>query len=321
MKRVSSYVALALYAAIILAAWAEVRTHPAFGFGLGGHLRYAFASFAWLLAPLWFFGFRLGDWLRASLRPAPRILLPALLGCPYLFFAGARGDFRWTVTALLFALPVALAALLEYSHLPPRLAWPDVAVLVTLAATVLLKLLAPAWPYPGLAALPKLFVADLALYLYMVVRRLEGMGYSLIPSLQAVRLGLRELVFFLPFVLVIGFATHFIHFHRQLSEPTHAAGILAATFLLVAIPEEMFFRCILQNLLQTRFAPRTALLVTSLLFGLAHFNKGAVFNWRYVLLATIAGVFYGRAWRAKRQLLASVTTHTAVDVIWALWFR
>jgi membrane protease YdiL (CAAX protease family) len=65
----------------------------------------------------------------------------------------------------------------------------------------------------------------------------------------------------------------------------------------------------------------TALMVAAILFGLAHFNKGAIFNWRYVLLAAMAGLFYGRAWRANRQLLASIITHTAVDVVWSLWFK
>jgi len=54
---------------------------------------------------------------------------------------------------------------------------------------------------------------------------------------------------------------------------------------------------------------------------LSHFNKGASFNWRYVGLATIAGIFYGRAWRVRRQVLASSITHTAVDVVWSLWFK
>jgi len=57
------------------------------------------------------------------------------------------------------------------------------------------------------------------------------------------------------------------------------------------------------------------------LFGLAHFNKGASFNWRYVVLAAIAGIFYGRAWRARKQVLAAALTHTAVDVVWSLWFK
>jgi hypothetical protein len=64
-----------------------------------------------------------------------------------------------------------------------------------------------------------------------------------------------------------------------------------------------------------------ALTIASLIFGLSHFHKGAAFNWRYVIMAAIAGVFYGRAWREKRQLLASSITHTAVDVVWSLWFR
>jgi membrane protease YdiL (CAAX protease family) len=83
----------------------------------------------------------------------------------------------------------------------------------------------------------------------------------------------------------------------------------------------MFFRGILQNLLETRSTSWIALVTASALFGLSHFNKGASFNWRYVLLAAIAGVFYGRAWRARRDLLASIIAHTAVDVVWSVWFR
>jgi hypothetical protein len=68
--------------------------------------------------------------------------------------------------------------------------------------------------------------------------------------------------------------------------------------------------------------PRNAaLILAALLFGLSHFNHGAAFNWRYVLLASVAGIFYGRAWRAQRNVFAAVVTHTAVDVVWSLWFR
>jgi membrane protease YdiL (CAAX protease family) len=96
---------------------------------------------------------------------------------------------------------------------------------------------------------------------------------------------------------------------------------ILVTFLLVAIPEELFFRAILQNLLETRLGRTAALLATAALFGLSHFNHGAAFNCRYVLLASIAGIFYGRAWRPDRQIFASIVTHTAVDVAWSLWFR
>jgi len=68
--------------------------------------------------------------------------------------------------------------------------------------------------------------------------------------------------------------------------------------------------------------PTPALLVTAGLFGLSHFNKRAVlFNWRYVLLAAVAGVFYGRAWRWQRRVGTSAITHATVDTIWSLWLR
>ncbi len=65
-----------------------------------------------------------------------------------------------------------------------------------------------------------------------------------------------------------------------------------------------------------------ALGVTAVLFGLSHFNKrAALFNWRYVLLAAAAGVFYGRAWRQERRVGASAVTHATVDAVWSLWLR
>ena len=64
-----------------------------------------------------------------------------------------------------------------------------------------------------------------------------------------------------------------------------------------------------------------ALAIGSVLFGLSHFNKRSThFNWQYVLLATIAGIFYGRAWRENRRVAASAITHTWVDWLWSWWF-
>lgn len=100
-------------------------------------------------------------------------------------------------------------------------------------------------------------------------------------------------------------------------------------FIFIAVPEELFFRAWVQNLLERRLrsrldagvARKTALVITSVLFGLSHFNKRSVrFNWRYVVLATVAGIFYGRAWRENRRVPASSITHTSADAIWSLWF-
>ena len=185
----------------------------------------------------------------------------------------------------------------------------------------MLHVIAGAWNYSGLAALPKLYVADVTLYLYVVVRGLHGIGYSFFPQLSDFVIGLREWLCFLPFGIGLGFVLHFTHFHARWPSLLTVGASVLVTFVLIAIPEEMFFRGVLQNLLETRFPAVAALGSTAVLFGLSHFNKGAAFNWRYVLLASIAGAFYGRAWSSKHRILASVLTHTAVDVAWSLWFR
>ncbi len=94
------------------------------------------------------------------------------------------------------------------------------------------------------------------------------------------------------------------------------------TFFFIAVPEEVFFRGWMQNLLERRLGPRWALITTAILFGLSHFNKRAAhFNWQYVVLAALAGIFYGRAWRQERRVGASAVTHATVDTLWSLWLR
>jgi uncharacterized protein len=112
---------------------------------------------------------------------------------------------------------------------------------------------------------------------------------------------------------------------HSLSRPLAVCSVFRllvfATFLFVAIPEELFFRGILQNVVETRLGRTPALILASILFGLSHYHRGGTFDPRYILLAAIAGIFYGRAWRARHQLLAAILTHTAVDVVWSTWFR
>jgi membrane protease YdiL (CAAX protease family) len=122
--------------------------------------------------------------------------------------------------------------------------------------------------------------------------------------------------------MVLGFVLGFLHFHRTLASPLWFGSGWVFTLFFIALPEELFFRGLMLNMLERKIGTRKALIVTSLLFGLAHFNKrAAYFNWRYVILAVIAGWFYGRAWLAQRRLLASSITHATVDTVWSIWLR
>src|ERR1035438_7958400 len=96
--------------------------------------------------------------------------------------------------------------------------------------------------------------------------------------------------------MALGLGLGFLHLHRDWPGLAPIAGAWIFTFFFITVPEELFFRGWLQNLLERRMGRIPALLLTAALFGLSHFNKRAVlFNWRYVLLAAVAGgVFWRR---------------------------
>lgn len=279
---------------------------------LGAHPAALAVSFALLLAPYWGFGFGLGEWLRSRLWPAwLRYGTAALLLAPYLVYALAVHQFQWML--LLEMLAVVLAVIMVPNH------WAAIAILVL---AVELHVLDRAWPVPGLSGLAKLLLVDAALYRWLVARPLENIGYDLRVRWSDWRIGLREFLLYTPIALATGFALGFLHVHRAAgSVAQFAAGWLFTVFF-IAIPEEILFRGVMLNLLQRRVGAARALWITSVVFGLAHFNKrAAYFNWRYVILAAIAGVFYGRAWLAGRRVAASSITHATVDTVWSIWLR
>jgi hypothetical protein len=297
---------------------------------LAGHFPSSFVSFALLVAPIWFFGFGAAEWVRPRLpNAASRIAAAVLLVIPYAVFALPRHEFRPTIAAGFIAIIIGSAALLEWAqkrHGSSCGGWQDFVVLAWLGLSVDLRLFQSAWPYPAIGALSKLLLVDLALYGYLIIRQLDGIGYDLRPRLDDLRVGLREFALLSPIVIALGVALRFLHWHATLPSPVKFVGGWLFTFLFIAIPEELFFRGLVQNLLDRKLGAGLGLAATSLLFGLSHFNKrlGPVafsFNWRYVLLAAIAGVFYGRAWLARRRVLASAITHTFVDVTWSIWLR
>ena len=307
------------YALVLTAFWMAAQ-HSAMGSSPDAAFPRAFASFALLLTPLWFFAFGAADPLR-KYKGGVRVALAAALAVPYFVFAIGAPVFRWQVAITITAFPVLLAGFLGLPDSSSRMTWRDAAALAIITAAYFGRWFHTGWPSGTSAMFPKLFLADVALYCFLIARRLDGMGYSLIPSRTTSWIGIREWLFYFPFALLIGEATGFIHFHGLLPPAGTAIGTVLVTFLLIALPEELFFRGILQNLLESRLRRTVALILASTLFGLSHFNHGSAFNWRYVLLATIAGVFYGRAWRAQRHILPSVLTHTLVDVVWSLWFH
>lgn len=270
-----------------------------------------------------FFGNRTVDAL-SRLPLLLRLALPGLAAVPYFLVAGSAGflHFGWLVVYL--ALPLCLVLLLWGATQadPEQLGdWRDFFVLLTLGVAVEFHLFEHAWP-AHLAWFNRIILLDTGLYGFLVIRRLSNVGFDLRPRLADWKFGLRELLFYAPVAIALGLALGFLHWHSYLPTVAKFIGSWMSIFFLIALLEETYFRGWWQNLLERRIGRDAALIVTSALFGLSHFNKGATaFNWRYVLLASLAGIFYGRAWRVEHRLFASAITHSLVDTIWLLWLR
>lgn len=266
----------------------------------------------------WLIG--VADRLPASLR----IMAPALLCVPYLLVACFTGTFHWGWLAVYALLPVAVTALMHQARrIDPEQHgnWRDFLVLAVLGLVVDLRWFESAWP-AHLAIFNKILLLDAGIYGLLLIRQLNGVGFDLRLRLRDAGIGLREFVFYTPIALVLGLSLGFLHAHAIWPSLPHLGGALLFTFFFVAVPEELFFRGWMQNLLERRMGRTAALFLTAFLFGLAHFNKRAVFfNWRYVILAALAGIFYGRAWRRNRRVGASAITHACVDTVWSIWLR
>ncbi len=127
--------------------------------------------------------------------------------------------------------------------------------------------------------------------------------------------GLAAVVVLLPLSLVLGY----VKFDFK---PTPFFFLWALNNLLfVSLAEEAIFRGMIQqslmNVMQHFAAGKwIALIISAALFGAVHYKGGS----KYVLLAAIAGLFYGYAYMRTRKIEASVFTHFMVNSIHFIFF-
>jgi membrane protease YdiL (CAAX protease family) len=172
-------------------------------------------------------------------------------------------------------------------------------------------------------AFAQLLAIDAGIIAFLVWNRTPGAGYRFEWDGRIVRAGIINFIWFATIAIPIGFAIQFIRYSFTPSKLTVAAPAFAGIFLLTALPEEFLFRGLIQNWIERRTGRRwLSLIIASVIFGAAHLNNGLpVPNYRYFLMATIAGIFYGRAWRTTGSLMASSSTHALVDTVWTVMFR
>jgi membrane protease YdiL (CAAX protease family) len=157
----------------------------------------------------------------------------------------------------------------------------------------------------------------LALTLFTGFRGFPGMKINVPQRARDYWLPLAAFAILAPVLAVVGIAVGFIPFPHA---PTQSAGRMASAVGLIfagtALPEELLFRGLIQNLLMLRFGTGARTLLTAaFIFGCAHLDNGPqpLPNWRYMILATIAGAAYGWVFQKASTVLSSAALHMLVD--------
>lgn len=115
------------------------------------------------------------------------------------------------------------------------------------------------------------------------------------------------------------FALDYVRFDPKL--PAQFPLWAWSNLFFTCIPEEALFRAFIQQHLdkgfaKIRFGGLYAIVLASLMFGLAHFKGGI----SYVMLATVAGVGYGFVYQKTKRVESSILVHFAVNTIHFLFF-
>jgi hypothetical protein len=256
-------------------------------------------------------------------KPALLFVIPALLSAVFLLAAAKLDAFSLPLAALILIytfLPVACAYLARYSMPPASIDFVIIALLwfplefsighqfIPKQAQSILHLTAY-----GVSIL-------LGLAIFLLFRRLAGMKYNPPRSTRDLSNLLLGFAACAPILIPLGRAIGFLPpFHWPTNPSALRIGsqyliILAAT----ALPEEILFRGLIQNCIAQRLGTSTiSLLVSALIFGCAHLDNGPgpLPNWRYMILATIAGIAYGKVFEKSSSIFASAGLHALVDTI------
>ncbi len=269
--------------------------------------------------------------LKKSLRgqPARLFTLPALLTAVFCFCAWRSGALSLPLALLIVAYTVVPTVLIFVQGADAGPAtWLDFIVILALWLPVELNLGSQWIPKQAQSFLHTVaygVALTLALVLFLAFRGMKGMKYNLPSRVMDFIDPLIAFAIVAPILIGLGIALAFIPwFHMPAS--LSAAG-LAKTFGIIfvatALPEEILFRSLIQNWLMQKFGSTTAVLVVaSLIFGCAHVNNGpqAFPNWRYVILATIAGFAYGKVFQRASSATASMSLHALVDATKHVFF-
>lgn len=265
------------------------------------------------------------EFLSARYGAGAGYLLGAAAFLAYLIYAVGTNTFSFSrggVVAAIVFIPLALAA--SADRQPPG-AWQDYLTLAGIWVTVKFSPSHWLWPYPGgrLAYVSTVLLClNVALAAFVLVRKVPGIGYNMGWGSRWGFFVTASFVVFGVIAIPLGIGMHFIYFAPQWHAWRTLPFLAIAILFFTAWPEEFLFRGLLQNMLSRSYKSDLAAWWTaSVLFGFSHITNLGFPNWRYVILASIAGIFYGWTWRKTNSIFASAIVHALVDMTWHFFFR
>jgi membrane protease YdiL (CAAX protease family) len=251
---------------------------------------------------------------------------------PWLIYSVPTGVFAFSSFGLLTTIAVAVA--FWYVALP-RSGGSDALFLGLLAAIILDRIFNRIYADP----IPKLHIEylghvmliRLAAMSILALRGGSGAEFRFWPTRREWLAGVRWFAALLPCAATIYWSLGLVEWRpHPLGLPLAAATFFGVLWVL-ALSEEFFFRGLLQRWLEqwldpsmagSRGASVAALICASVLFGAAHLGFAHAFpNWRFSLVAAVAGVFYGFAWRETRTVQSSMVTHALVVTLWRVFLK
>lgn len=268
---------------------------------------------------------RLQGWI--DRRPLRVALAPAVLWILYIVYAMGMG-----IADLRGAVIMAAYLTMPFLILWPQRSrkswiWPEPAAILWIWLPIELGLIRRMLitnqgldPHYTLA---QLLAIDAGIIAFAVWNRTPDIGYRFEWDRTILKAGVLNFLTFALIGIPVGLSIRFIALTFHVSKLLPAPAAFAGIFLFTALPEEFLFRGLIQNWIErTTRSPAISLALAAIIFGASHLNNGPpVPNYRYFLMAGIAGVFYGRAWRKTGSLMASSITHALVDTTWSVFFR
>jgi membrane protease YdiL (CAAX protease family) len=280
----------------------------------------------YLAAAVFFANAGVLQFVRSRFGSVAGYLLGACAFLAYLIFVCGTGVFTFARVAAVFAfifVPLALAATARRAS--PG-AWQDYVTVAAVWTAVKFSPTHALWPTPGgvrfAYILTVLLCVTVAVAAFLLVRQFDGVGYNIGWGPRWSLYVFGSFVVFAAIAIPLATAMRFVEFGPHWRELRVPPLMSLAILCFTAWPEEFLFRGLLQNMLQrTTKNEIVAWVVASILFGFSHITNVGFPNWRYVILASIAGMFYGWTWRKTNSIFASAIVHALVDALWHFLFR